>query len=66
MLFTNASMHATLLTNVPYRSITYTHHFPDKWMEVNLSANKPALAKVTNSGTTNTVKGGFNLKWTTN
>ena len=39
---------------MPYRSATYTHHFPDKWAGNNggILISKQTSMKATNSGTT--------------
>ena len=55
MLFTNASMYAcNFINNVPLRSTTYTHYFPDKRAGYNGGklTSKQTLIKMTNSGTT--------------
>ena len=57
MLFTNLSIHASLLTMCHTGlQLILTYHFPDKWAGHNLLSyiSKQTSKKVTNLGATNT------------
>ena len=61
MLITNVSVYTCDFSkNAPYRSTTYTHHFPGAGHTGGKLTHKQTLMKVTNSGAT--TKSNFNLR----